>query len=106
MRAGAYTEIVDIYKVHVERNEFGEQHDTYTLSERTRANVVDGASDRTDENKETLYTNIKTFTVHRYVDIDEFDVIEWCGKRWRCISVPTPSKIYNHKVVTCELINE
>ena len=48
MRAGAYTEIVDIYKVHVERNEFGEQHDTYTLSERTRANVVDGASDRTD----------------------------------------------------------
>lgn len=106
MRAGAYTEIVDIYKVQVERNEFGEQHDTYRLSQRTRANVTDGSGQRTDENNETLYTCTKHFTMHRYVDIDEFDIIEWCGKRWRCIAPPVPSKIYNHIEVDAQLVNE
>ena len=54
MRAGAYDEIVDIYKVVVTRNEYGEQHDDYEYSCTTRANVVQTGGTRSVQPRERM----------------------------------------------------
>ena len=76
MRAGAYDEIVDIYKVVVTRNEYGEQHDDYEYSCTTRANVVQTGGTRCVQNDEVLYPYSRTFILHDYIKVDEFDYIK------------------------------
>ena len=106
MRAGAYDEIVDIYKVVVTRNEYGEQHDDYEYRCTTRANVVQTGGTRSVQNDEVLYPYNRTFIIHSYIKVDEFDYIKWRGHFYRILSIDYEEKVYNHKKILTELVNE
>lgn len=105
MRAGAYDKEIYIYRVEVERNEFGEQYDDYSLQCKTRANVVQNHGSRTDDNNEIFYAYNKTFIVHGYIRVREFDYVEYEGKKYRILSI-LYEPMYNQKTLLTELVND
>lgn len=105
MRAGTLTESIDILKVQVTTNEFGEQFDQYLPAFSTRAEVKSVGGGRVDENNEIFYEYRKVFKVYRYVDVDDFDRIMWKCKQYRILNIDE-NKPENSKTITCELINQ
>jgi len=80
MRAGGYEDRIKILKHTVVQSASGEQQISYEVIRTTRANVHQTSGNRTDQNSEVFYEYMKTFTVHKYVEVDEFDRIEYKGK--------------------------
>lgn len=105
MRAGLLKEPITILENVITINEFGEQSEQWINKIETRARLVNDGGDRTIINGEIFYSNIKTFQVRYYVDIDEFDRIEWCGKQYRVLNIQ-PDRAKQNKTIRTELIND
>lgn len=105
-RSGLLNEIINIYSPTSTVNEFGEKVQTYSLSYRTRAKVDHNSGLRDNQNNEVFYTYQKTFTVRSYVPINEFDQVDYNGKRYRILTIEDRTKDYNDKQIITELINE
>ena len=105
MRAGLLKEPIKILENTIVTNEFGEQSETWSLKSETRARLVNDGGDRTIINGEIFYSNIKTFQVRTYIDIDEFNRIEWKGKQYRVLNIQPDTSKQNITIRT-ELIND
>ena len=105
MIAGTLTEVITILKHSVVVSEYGDQSDTYTPSQITRASVLYRNGNRTDSNHDVFYTYHRTLVVRRYIDVDEFDRIQWNDKIWRILSID-PDRVKNSKTIEIEIINE
>ena len=104
MRAGILTEQVQILRVKVIHNEYGEQRDIYKPWCTTRANITPVSGARTDENYEVFYEHRYKFVVRLYVDVNDFDRILWNGKQYRIINIDE-NKRQNNKTIITELVN-
>lgn len=105
MRAGLLTEPIKILQSVLTINDFGEQTETWELKSETRARLVNDGGDRTIINGEIFYSNIKTFQVRLYVDIDDFDRIEWNGRQYRVLNIQ-PDKGKQNKTIRTEVVND
>ena len=105
MRAGAYENIITILKHSVTQSVSGEQQESWTGNKTTRANVVQTGGNRTDQNNEVFYEYMKTFIVHKYVNVDEFDRIQFKNHQYRILSIDEDRHL-NQKTIMTELVNE
>lgn len=105
MRSGLLTEVIKILRPQRIESEYGEEKyelvDHYT----TRARVVLNPTKRGVQNDEIFYDTTRTLTVRYYVPVEDMDVIEWSGKRYRIISIQ-PMREWNEKYLTIDLIND
>lgn len=105
MRAGLLTEVVNILRATLTRNNMGEEVEEWGTIYTTRARVENVSSQLTQENSEALYNFQKRFTLRIYVPIMEFDRIELGGKLYRVLSLDK-NKTQMEIVVIGELIND
>ena len=105
MRAGLLTRPITILAPETTINEFGEQVQEYKLKYKTRARVLHDSGSRDIMNGEIFYPYRKSFDVRSYVPVNEFDIIEFEGKRYRIITIDNRIEHTNDKVIVTELIN-
>jgi hypothetical protein len=105
MRAGLLTRPITILTPETTINEFGEQVQEYKLKYKTRARVLHDSGSRDIMNGEIFYPYRKSFDVRSYVPVNEFDIIEFEGKRYRIIAIDNRIEHTNDKVIVTELIN-
>lgn len=105
MIAGRLNEVVKIYNVTANVNEYGERVEEYVLAMTTRARVEYNTGGRQNENDEIVFNYTKTFNLRSYVPVFDTSHIEWQGKQYRVLSVEKRRE-YNDIVVVTELINE
>lgn len=103
--AGVLNHPIEILKVTVSRNEYGEQVDSYDTLIKTRAKILNLSANRQSINNETFYDDVKQITVRYYVKVDEFDHICIDGKEYE-INALIPDKENNQKIINISLINK
>lgn len=104
MQAGNLTDMIQILRVQVEINEFGEQFDTYIPCCTTSAHVEPVGAGRSDVNSEIFYNHTYRFTMRTYVKVDDFDRIMWKGKQYQISSIDDDKRL-DTKTVIATLIN-
>lgn len=87
MKAGVLKEKIKILRNEFVKNRFGEETECWTEVYNTRAELKHDTGSRLNVNNEILYSAIKTFKIRYYVDVDDFDRVEWNGKQYRIISI-------------------
>lgn len=105
-RAGLLNEVITILTPTSNVNEFGEKVQTYSIRYTTRARVEHDSGTRSNENNEIFYSYQKSFTVRSYVPVNEFDLIQYNGKKYRITSIDDRIKTHNDKLIITELIND
>lgn len=105
-RAGLLNEVITILTPTSNVNEFGEKVQTYSIRFTTRARVEHDSGTRSNENNEIFYSYQKSFTVRSYVPVNEFDLIQYNGKKYRITSIDDRIKTHNDKLIITELIND
>lgn len=103
LRAGSLNERLKILREVRVDSDFGGSETEYQFKCYIRAyhNAKDG--NRTIVNDEIVYTNTKTFEIRFYQPIDNEDIIEWYGDKYRIVSI-TPDRKNQKKVLTVEKI--
>lgn len=104
-RAGLLTEPIEILSVEKKRNDYGEETEIQKSKCNTRARVLHNKGGRKQENQEITYIYNKVFLVRYYVDIADFDLIRWNGKKYRVLDIE-PDKVRQEKTIYTEQINE
>ena len=107
MRAGVFSQFIDILEKQTVQNEYGTDTTTYVKVRSTRASVdyVDG--DREITNDEFFYSQRVNFTVHIYIPVEDEWHVLWNATEYRVLGVET--KYENHeqvKVIKTEKINK
>lgn len=105
MQAGLLKERISIWKSTIILNDFGEETTEWEESCRTRARLIHNSNTRTIENDEIIYPAVKTFEVRYYVDVNEFDRIQWNNRMYSIIDI-TPDQDIRKQTIRCQLINE
>ena len=105
MRAGLLKETISIYRNEFTKNEYGEETEGWRLVTTTRAGLRHDSGTRAVEDGAIVYTAIKTFQVYYYVDVDDFDRIEWNGKMYRILNID-PVIEQQCKFIRTELIQD
>ena len=105
MNAGRLSEIIKIQSFEIDKNEYGANGVIWNTKITTRANVQFQNGNRINENNEVVYTNLISFTIRIYHNVDEKDRIEWNGKSYKIISIE-PNKAKQFLTIKTELINE
>nr|DAJ20154.1 MAG TPA: putative head tail adaptor [Siphoviridae sp. ctTYz13] len=105
MNAGRLNEIIKIQSFEIDKNEYGANGVNWIDKITTRANVQFQSGNRINENNEVVFTNLISFTIRIYHNIDEKDRIEWNGKSYKIISIE-PNKPKQFLTIKTELINE
>ena len=85
-RAGLLNEIIKIYKVNWVKDSYGSQVETLELRLETRANTTTNGRGRNIEHSEVVHDYSATFLVRYYVELNDFDIIEWQGKFYRILN--------------------
>lgn len=106
LRAGLLTQPIKILTPQSEINEYGEKVQEYKLKYTTRARVLHDNGTRENNNGEIFYPYQKTFNVRGYVPVDEFDLIEYKGKRYRITTIDDRLEDFNDKLIITDLIND
>lgn len=104
-RAGLLNEVIEIYKLNVSKNDYGQEVRTWDLKLSTRAKVSYNTGSRDTENSEITHNYTKSFTVRYYVNVEENDQIKWGGKLYRILEIER-SREYQQIVINTELIND
>ena len=107
MRAGAYTNRINVLRKQVEVSDYGTDKLTWRIATSTLAKVdyIDG--DKVEENRETFFTKRVTFTLRAYIDVQNEDRIEFQNEKYRILSINRENDTtHNDIVVKTELINE
>lgn len=105
MKAGSLKETIKIIRNKFEKTKFGDEIEIWVDLCSTRAELKHDTGSRLNVNNEILYSAIKTFKVRYYVEVDEFDRIEWNGKQYRIISIE-PDRNQRCKYIKTELVND
>jgi len=105
MNAGRLNEIIKIQSFEVDKNEYGANGVIWKDKITTRANVQFQNGNRINENNEVVFTNLISFTIRIYHNVNEKDRIEWNGKSYKIISIE-PNKQKQFLTIKTELINE
>lgn len=105
IRAGLLREIIIIKKPVIITNEYGEEVTTYKFKYRTRARLIHTTGGRGIQNSEIFYDYIKLLEVRRYVEIDEFDRIEWNDREYRVLDIE-PNGGQQMKTIKIQLVND
>lgn len=105
MQAGLLNEVVRLFHVEKHINDYGEETVNYKLYFNTRAKHNHDSGTRVNENNEIVYDYTKTFNIRSYVPVQETDIIEFKGKRYRIITIEKRRE-YNDILIKSELINE
>lgn len=96
MDAAKLVELIDIYKQTKEMTPYGEVRDKYVEKRcSTRAFVKFNSENKVTQEGEVIFTTNRTFIVRNYVPVDEYDEIEWNGKRYSIVSI-NRNKYYNN----------
>ncbi len=103
MNAGDLTEIIDVYSIEYTKNKFGEEVESVNKKFTTRACVWHRSGGRRVSNDSIVYDYTKTIQVRYYVDINDRDIIEWQGKRYRIVDIE-PNKRDMCKIINMEEI--
>lgn len=105
MRAGLLKEEIDIIQNQFVKNKFGEETEEWVIKYHTRARLIHNGGQRTLQNNEIFYTDIKTLEIRYYVPIGNFNRIIWNGETFRIVDIEDV-KEQNKKIVKIEKINE
>lgn len=105
MNAGDLNEVISVYSTTITKNKFGEEEETLTKKFDTRASVWHRSGGRRMTNDSIVYDYSKTLQVRYYVDIDDFDIIEWSGKYYRVLDIE-PNKRDMCKTINIEEIQK
>jgi len=106
MRAGSLRWKVTFLKPVITINDYGTEKQSWEEAFTTKADVKFDSGDRIVENQELVFTNIVTFIVRFYHQIDEMMRIQWQGKTYRILSINPELLPYNQKIIKTELVNE
>lgn len=107
MRAGAYNNLINIFKKISTINDYGTEKVSYDLKTKVWSNVQYITGGRTEENNEYFFGNQVNFTVRYYVDVQDEDRIQWQGRMYRILNIQIlPDTTKREKKVTAELIND
>lgn len=104
-RAGLLREVIEIYKVVWEKDEYGNQVESLELRFKTRAKVEHVSGLRNIVNNEIIHDYTKTFLVRGYVEVEDYDKILYNGKYYRVLSIDLNSE-YQQKIINTELVND
>ena len=105
MEAGKLTEIIEIHKPDIIKNDVGEQMTEYFYKYKTKANKLNNSGGRSLDNHEILYSYNLTFEIRYYIDINEFDRVKYNNKFYRILSIDKNKLLQKITIIT-ELINE
>ena len=104
-RAGLLDEMIEIKRIVVTVNRYGERIENYNTYIKTRANVINDGGNKSVINNEIFNSYSKTFQVRYYVDVKDTDIIVWQKREYRIISVEK-RRNENDILIKTELINE
>lgn len=104
MRAGLLKEPITILQPHIITNEYGEETTEYLHKYATRARVTHSGGNRV-ENIEIYLNDYRDFQIRIYVDICDYDRIEWDGKQYRILSIDRNKEQQNITIKT-ERVND
>lgn len=105
MRAGLLDEKISIWRNNFTKNKYGEEEEGWFKVCDTRACLRHDSGTRANLNNEILYTSIKTFQVRYYIDVDDFDRVEWKGKMYRILNID-PDKDKQCKFIRTERVDD
>lgn len=105
MRAGLLQEIITIYTPSILKDEYGEDRTEYKKKCSTRARLIHNNGNKGIQNYEMFYSHTKTLQVRHYVNIKNFDRIEWNGDMYNVIDIE-PNKDLMMQQIIIELIND
>lgn len=105
MEAGLLREYIEIYAPELSVNEYGAQTQTYVKKQETKSQVKYNSGNRGISNDEVITNYVMTFTVRRYVEVNENYIIHYDNKKYRILSIED-NKQHAYKQITGELINE
>ncbi|MCQ2978733.1 MAG: head-tail adaptor protein [Clostridia bacterium] len=104
MRAGLLNKIIKFKKPIIQKNEFGEEIETFEDFITTRARVVFKGENRELSNNELFYSSTLEFTIRSYHQVNENMIIECNFKDYRILSID--DTIQSQKTIIGELIND
>lgn len=104
MIAGRLNEIVKIFDPVVTTNEYGERKSEWQETYTTRARVENTSGNRSEENKEIVFSYSYNFTVRSYVPVKETSRIEWQGNKYRILTLQKRRE-WNDIYIQAEKIN-
>jgi len=97
---------INIYKMTKTATDFGEvRYDWNTLRTSCRARVNYSSGTRTVQNDEIYYAVDREFIVRSYVEVEDTDIIEWNGEKWRILSIDH-NRQYNNIFIRTTKINQ
>lgn len=105
MQAGSYEYPITILQHQEVVSEYGDQGDRYVNVGTTHAYIQPTGGGRTDAIHEAEYIYRKTFVIRSYINVTEFDRIQFDGKMWRIMSIER-DRIKNQKTLQCEIVND
>ena len=105
MTAGSYEYPIAILQHREIVSEYGDQGDQYVNIGTTHAYIQQKGGGRTDAIREAEYIYRKTFVVRSYIEITEYDRIQYDDKVYRILSIER-DRVKNQKTLECELVNE
>lgn len=105
MRAGLFTEPIEVLRAEITKNKFGEEISEWKTIYKTRARVIHTSGSRNNYNDEIVYTYIKTLNVRYYIPVEDFDRIKWNSKIYRILDIE-PSDDKSYKTIKIELVND
>lgn len=105
MRAGLLNEFIIIKRSNVTISESGQKVSSYERVTRTRSRVIYVNGDRTEKNKDIVWTTNLKFEIWDYVDVKEQDIVEFDDKEYRIKSVEH-DKVQQKKIIYVEKITE
>ena len=106
MIAGTLTEIIKIWRPRTTINSYGEQVTDYEQVTEERANVKYASNvGRNEINQAIAYNEQFTFIVYHYVDVRDFDIIEYNGTKYNIVFIQE-ERMQNIKKIMCEKIYE
>ena len=103
MWAGKANEVVEIWDIITERNEFGEDVMNMTKTYTTRAQVIYSGGSRTNINSDMVIPYNKRFIMRKYVPVTDTSWVKWKDRFYRVTSIEE-SRDYQEKTVDTQLV--
>lgn len=105
IRSGLLDTEIKIYKPRDTVNRYGEKVSDYIFYTKTRARVMLRTASRGVDEFEIANRYVREIQIRRYVNIEERDIVEIGGKRYRVV-YRDEKRLDNYKMAVIELINE
>lgn len=105
MQAGLLKEWIEIQQETVTRDQLGGETREWSTVLKVRARIQDKNGDRTEENREAVFTSVKTVSIRYRPGIVRGMRLVWGGEKYRILSLDRNRNNMSWEI-KCELINE